>query len=499
VSGAADRIGLVANAQVRFLMVDIARALRERVGSTNHLYFTTEQIRRHYEAENTDGVFASITGGMGLVNLTRGPDGDLSALYAKGREYEQRIGRTYNSLAVGNRHLGRGYALAGNRHPRSRMAMESDYPALVQSYNEHFDRWQREIDDKQLTMILGGPAEIPCIARANGLPYRVLAGSRYKNFHFWAHDEFIRSPNLEAAYRALQGARAQPHKQDEAYKLAEIHTPKFLRNLSFLRTARRAGVHMLRRAYWRFRGYEKAKNYYARDEFAMFWRQWRDARRMTRSGMSKLSDLTDSRTPFVFFPLATEPEASIGQYSPEFFFQHAAIAALSRDLPAGVKLAVKEAAWAVGRRPADFYQQIAELKNVVWLNMHEQGIRIAQQATAVATITGTSGFEAAVHGTPVISLGAHNHYNFLPHVAVVSDLARLGEYLGPLLSPDFDRQAAQSAGNRFLSAIVATSFDLGDYDYIDLRNYDHRVVNDATTALIESLDPAMTERMFAAS
>ena len=218
----------------------------------------------------------------------------------------------------------------------------------------------------------------------------------------------------------------------------------------------------------------------------MFWRQWRDTRRMTRPGLAKLSDLAS--TPYVYFPLATEPEASLGQFSPEFFFQHAAIAALSRDLPAGMKLVVKETMIGVGRRPTDFYEQIGELKNVVWLDMLEPGIRITEQATAVATISGSGGFEAAVHGTPVISFGAHNLYNILPHVAVVSDLARLGEHLAPLLHADFDRQAAQTSGNRFLGAVVATSFDLGAYDYIDLKKYDDTAVDEATRALIDSLD-----------
>lgn len=475
-------------------MTDIARQLRERYGSTIHLYCTTEQNRRHYEAENKDGVFASITGGMVLANLTRGPGGDPAALYAKARAYEERMGRTYNSLAVGNRHLGRGYAVAGNRHPRSRMFTESDYPALVHSYNEHFDRWQREIDDKGLTMILGGPTEIPCIARANGLPFRRLAGSRYKNYHFWGHNEYIENPLIEAAYLASERNDSQPQQPEDAYKLVGTLTDKFLRERSFANTAWRTGVHAARRTYWRLRGYEKGKNYYARDEFAMFWRQWADTRRLTRPGMAKLSDLTNSNTPFVFFPLATEPEASIGQYSPEFFFQHTAIAALSRDLPAGVKLAVKETIWGVGRRPTDFYRQIAELKNVVMLDLLEPGIRIAQQATAVATITGTAGFEAAVHGTPVISFGAHNHYNFLPHVATVSDLSQLGEHFGPLLSADFDRQTAQANGRRFLDAIVKTSFDLGEYDYFDLKKYDDKVVDDATTSLINSLDPEVIEQ-----
>ena len=95
-SAVTERIGLVANSPLRYLMVDIARALRERYGSTIHLYSTNKQKLGHFESQNTDGVFTSITGDMGLVNLTSRPESNQDTLLAKAREYERRIGRTYN-------------------------------------------------------------------------------------------------------------------------------------------------------------------------------------------------------------------------------------------------------------------------------------------------------------------------------------------------------------------------------------------------------------------
>ncbi len=77
----------------------------------------------------------------------------------------------------------------------------------------------------------------------------------------------------------------------------------------------------------------------------------------------RLADL--AAKPVVYFPLHKEPEESFLLRSPERFSQHAVIAALSRALPAGALLAVKENRYAVARRPKDFYAQLAALKNVV--------------------------------------------------------------------------------------------------------------------------------------
>jgi len=333
-------IALVANAQIRFLMMDIARELRSRHGSEIHLYCATEQEKSFYDAENVDKAFHSVSLCEPLLENALQPVADPAAEIAAARANEARLGRTYSTLAVANRHLGRGYAMAGFYHPRSRHSEESNHVQMLQAYNRYFAFWDREVRQKGLTLILGGPAEASNAARLNALPYRVLAGARYRNLHYWSHNEFNESPELAAAYeRAVASADAVPELR-EPYKLVGTMDRRYRRESSLGGLLRVLTRHAAQRVYWRLRGYEKAKGYYGRDEMRMLFRRWRDGRRMTAGHLPRNSDLGD--TPFVFFPLATEPEASLQQFSPEFFFQHAAIAALSRDLPAGVRLVVKE-------------------------------------------------------------------------------------------------------------------------------------------------------------
>ena len=93
---------------------------------------------------------------------------------------------------------------------------------------------------------------------------------------------------------------------------------------------------------------------------------------------------------------------------------------LSRDLPADYKILVKEHLFAIGRRPNNFYNQIKELKNVLMADPLEYGINL-NNASAVLVVVGTSGWEAAAMGIPVISFTKHNSYNFLDHVFTVKE------------------------------------------------------------------------------
>ncbi len=197
--------------------------------------------------------------------------------------------------------------------------------------------------------------------------------------------------------------------------------------------------------------------------------------------------------PFVFYALQTEPESSIGGLSPEFVFQHPAIIAASRDLPAGNILAVKEVYFAVGRRSPVFYDQVESLKNTRFVDLRENGVDVVRQSRAVVTINGTVGFEAAVMGKPVIALGRHNIYGFLPHVRTVTDIGDLRSHLAWALSDDFDAKKAKRDGARFLRAVIERSFDLGRYDHINLREYDHETVVGAADALLASLGEAWLE------
>ena len=242
---------------------------------------------------------------------------------------------------------------------------------------------------------------------------------------------------------------------------------------------------VLRYIYWNIRRYEKGRGYLLSDRLAYPWRRRVDTKLLSGKISKPLSALEGRR--FVYYPLHTEPEVALQGLSPEYFYQLSCIAALSRDLPAGTLLAVKETFQATGRRPTDFYRQIAEFKNVVMLDLLELGPDVIEACDAVATNTGTAGLEGAVMGKPVITFGQHNMYNFLEHVSIVTVEAQLRGFLEAALSEQFDKNKALSDGQRFLQALVSCSFDLQDYNILEPEKVTEEQGDEAYHALICSL------------
>lgn len=478
-------VALLAQSERRFMLVDLARLIKERNGSHVHLYCGTNDKAAFYRDHDDGSVFDTITVHRRLMDRgDRRPD--ESAVIAQARRFEDTIGCTYNSIAVSDRHYGRGYSLLGSGHARSRFSEDSSYADMLHALNQDLGFWEAEIAAKNLDLIVGIDKAAARMAAAAGIPYRALAGSRYRNFHYFAVNEFFETPAVELRYRTLEtrGSDGSAELVEPYLAHAKART-RYLRETSTAAMIKSATMTVARHAYWRLRGHQKGRGYYVRDDVRRLVRRWRELRLLSGPDMKRLDSIADQ--PFVFYGLQTEPEASLGLLSPEFFFQHAAIAATSRDLPVGTFLAVKEALFAVGRRPPEFYEQVSALKNVHFLDLRELGLDVVRRARAVVTVNGTVGFEAAALGKPVIALGRHNIFGFLPHVRVVTDLADLRPHLEWALDPAFDHAKAARDGARFLQAVVDTSFDLGEYDHFNLRDYDAAVVGAAHDALLASL------------
>lgn len=476
-------IAFVARSEWRFFLLELAELLKQRQGSVLHLYCMGRQEMDFYEARNRDGFFATINDASALSKAPEGPVADETAVIAKARAYEERLGFTYNYLAMANRHLGRGYALGGFYHPRSRKSERTGYLQMVNAYNKALEFWEDEIIGKNVTLMMNGPKEAFCMARLHGVPCRAIIGSRYKNFHYWAENEYFENRMIEHVYS--HASASGPADISEPYASHMSYREVFLKRMGAWPLVKDLAWLTARRLYWRLRNYEKARGYFLSDELRYVVRSWQCGRELTGPTAARLSDLEDK--PFVFFPLHAEPESSLQQASPEYFCQLAAIGSIARDLPAGYLLAVKETYQASGRRPDNFYDQIREFKNVVMLNMLELGLDVVRKAEAVVTITGTAGFEAAVMGKPVITFGRHNIYNFLPHVMVVRSEEELSACLRRALFKGIDRRQAAADGARFLRAVLACSFDMAKYDYVNPERVDPGIVEEAYQRLLDGL------------
>ena len=479
-----------AHSQYRGLLVGVARRLRSDLNVAVNLYCANAQEVAHYTRIDPDGgLFASIMADNHLYPAAAKPVTDSAAVIDEARGNEAWLGLPINTLALADRHLGRGYALGGFNHPRSRRSELTSYQQMLQGFNAQIDFWRGEFENHRPALLINGGRVPGKIAARLGVPFRTLSGSRYKNLHQWAHNEYFENPAVEDAYRTLSRSGDIAADIEAPYDSHITLRGKSIAASSTLGLLRGLADRALRHAWWNLRGYEKAKGYYMTDEMRYLIRRWRDHRTLEGRAPLRLSDLSDQ--PFVYYPLHMEPEVALQGMSPEYFFQLGCIAAVSRDLPAGTLLAVKETFAALGRRPADFYDQIRAFKNVVMIDPLEFGLDVVRQCAVVVTITGTGGFEGAVIGKPVISFGRHNQYNILPHVSVVTDELNLAEYIRDALDEDADHATWRRDGARFLAAVKASSFDLEGFNVLDAAAVEDVVVDRAYAALHDSLGESL--------
>jgi hypothetical protein len=470
-----------AHSEYRGIYVNVARKLKKN-GARIIWYVTDQQKHDYYQTRFRDS-FDKIVLVKTLYDKAVQPVEDPEPVIQRAREIESTYGVTINTVAMTDRHLGRGFALGGHRHPKSRMSERSSYHSILNAYSELYAFWEGQIDEYKPDLIIGGGKIPSLLARCYDIPFRSLAESKYLNYYYWGVDEFYQNPNFEKNFTAGTVANAQLEltRPYASYQQMSTSTKS---ELMFWGMVKRFSLTAARYAYWTVRGYQKARGYFASEQLKYIWRQYVEHKSLAQY-TRPLSSLEG--VDFVFFPLHTEPETAVQLLSPECISQLSCIATLARDLPAGTVLAVKETLAGIGRRPRDFYSQIADFKNVVFLDSSELGLDVIFKASVVATITGTAGFEAAVLGKPVISFGQHTMYKFLDHVKVATDHLDLSQDLQFFLSPEFDKKKAREDGQRFVQAVVASSMDLGKFDVTDPEKVGGDVSDGATQRLLDDI------------
>ncbi|MBX9829344.1 MAG: hypothetical protein K2Y27_30690 [Xanthobacteraceae bacterium] len=455
-------VGIQISAKTRDIMLAVARELRAKHSARIHLYTRGPEEERFFNNWPGDKCWDSVTDAAKIPSAILETEIDEACTIARAKEWETRIGRTVNELTFSHRHLGRGYALGGFRHPHAATYDDAGYLQTIHAYVCQLEFWDGEMDRRGLTLLLQGDNVAQAVAASRQVPARFLIGARYKSLWFWASDQYQSNPLLPAAWAA---ARPGPlFEVDESYVGANVKRAEFADWISLRKLPFHTAYAIATMTYWRIRRLTKGRAYNYWEFISWPARQYLGLHEVKRWFSARLDDLKGK--PFVYFPMHKEPEESFLLRSPEFFSQHAAIASLSRSLPAGTLLAIKENSYAIARRPRDFYRQIAALKNVVLLDVNEDGIECVRRASAVATITGTAGIEAAAMGQPVISFAQHHPMSMLPHVQTVKNESDLSKMLSAALSPEFDRAKAEADGQRFLRAIADSAFDLGQFKIV---------------------------------
>jgi hypothetical protein len=165
--------------------------------------------------------------------------------------------------------------------------------------------------------------------------------------------------------------------------------------------------------------------------------------------------------PFVFFPLHFEPEVSLQVFGRPFQNQIEVIRNLALSLPAGMQVLVKEHPRALGFRPYGYYQKLLEIPNVKLVDPLLSTHLVIRQSEMVAVISGSTGFEAAVLGKPVIVFGLPTYSN-LPRsmMRMISSPHQLGAEIQDLLE---GFHTDESALENFVAAHIEGSVGVDLY------------------------------------
>lgn len=124
---------------------------------------------------------------------------------------------------------------------------------------------------------------------------------------------------------------------------------------------------------------------------------------------------------YVYLPLHYQPEASTivcaQKYEKQIFF----VDSLAKSLPADTVLYVKEHYAILGHRDIQFYKELKKFPNVILIDPWESSRKLIENAQAIATLTGTAGWEAMLLRKPVF-IGGNIFFDNAPGMIKINDI-----------------------------------------------------------------------------
>lgn len=156
---------------------------------------------------------------------------------------------------------------------------------------------------------------------------------------------------------------------------------------------------------------------------------------------------------FAIYFLHVQPEVTVEGMAFEYQDQILTIRNLVASLPADVPLFVKEHRPMVGRRPVNFYADLAQMPGVVVVDESMHAHELIKRAEVVMTLTGTAGLEAILYGTPAIVLGNvfFNQFDGVYHPDSFKDISKVVGNLSDL------RGATEGDAVRVLASMFKAS------------------------------------------
>lgn len=186
---------------------------------------------------------------------------------------------------------------------------------------------------------------------------------------------------------------------------------------------------------------------------------------------------------FIFYPLHLHPETSTLIWGRWINNQYEILRALSRVLPNNVSLLVKEHKVAAGRHSRNYYKKIAQLPNTFLINHNQSAHDLILDSDAVATISGTAGFEAICHQKPLLMFGDVD-YKCLPNVIHCYDLSKIRDNVNSAINLKTKNIFEDDTFFNFLRLKLNGSLSMEGYT---ATSTEAKLIHDMATLYLEKL------------
>ena len=198
-------------------------------------------------------------------------------------------------------------------------------------------------------------------------------------------------------------------------------------------------------------------------------------------------------SPYVYFALHFQPERSTLPEGGEYCDQISVVRHLSRTLPQGWKIYVKEHprqfdSWPpdlrkLHSRPPDFYEIISAIENVELISIDANSEKLICSSRIAITITGSSGWQALLAGVPAITFG-RSWYSDAPACRWVKNIKDVGDAFRDLSM--YSKNDVATGVQSFLSNL--NEFVVLGYDKLSRKKYSEFDINQRVEAFSRAIN-----------
>ena len=347
---------------------------------------------------------------------------------------EKKYGEMFSMILSTDRLLGKGYFFNADKHPDARKSWWS-HEKKIGELLKAFLFWEYIVDEYRPVLILGKSIDkvLGLIARHNSTNYISLDNARYGYRKMWVENEYYQ--NNESIKRVKENVVKYTNMNTfSSITYVQEQSAKYFHGLisyNYYIALKTAILRFPSELIRLFTGYfKKNQGYRFLGWYPSMFRKPYIYNYFKKFGR-KPEDLQGYS--LVYFPLHMEPETSLSIYSPEFTNSMELITWVSKSLPAGTLIVVKEQPHSYGIRPKQYYDNLRRMGNVVLAHPDTTSWQWIKCSILVTTITGTAGFEAIYFDKPVLSAGKHQLINHLPTVRYINSFDSVKEAVKELL------------------------------------------------------------------